>query len=376
MINYSFSTVLMTVITSTVLIGIIALCFCSKKVICSIGDKLIAVLFLFTVARLLFPFELPFSENIIFPEPLAFIVCLIRHSFIDLKNLPVSFWTLAALVWVGGMVHFLISELVNYFNYSHQFIRYSVELTDAEPYYSALRKYNDDGPKVRIFSVPGLDAPCQHGIFDCKILIPDCLSIPGEAVPYIICHEALHFRHHDYLIKLGMRIISCIYWWNPLCKCLEKKLDLALELRVDRKLTRQDPVLKVQYFAALGCLKEHLGTKKKKRKVPSYMLAPRAFLTEDDLSKRALVNMYRQNPSLPLCVLLACTAAFICLCSYRFTFEPHYVLPSYRLDSSEVTFNLRAVPQQDGTYDIYLGDTFCEQVDSLEYYSDIPVEHK
>lgn len=377
MINYSFSTVFMTVITSTVLIGIIALCFCSEKVMCSIGDKLIAVLFLFTAARLLFPFELPFSENIIFPGFLSFLVCLIRHAFVDFQNIPVSFWTLVALVWIGGIIYKLITQIIEHHTFNQQLFRYGLDLTDAEPYYSALRQYNPGGPKVQVISVPGLDTPSQRGIFNCKILLPGCLSIPDEAVPYIVCHELLHFRNRDCLLKLGMRIIRDIYWWNPLCKYLEDKLDLALELRVDRQVTKEDPHLKAKYFAVLTNLKERLGSAGKETpKGPSYLLNPRAFRTDGDLSKRAVVSMYHKSPSLPLCILLFCAVAVIYLCSYRFTFEPRYVLPPYRLDTSEVTCKLRAIPLRDGTYDIFWGDFFCENVDSLEYYSDILVEDK
>lgn len=377
MINYSFSTVFMTVITSTILIGIIALCFCSEKVMCSIGNKLIAVLFLFTAARLLFPLELPFSRNIIFPEPLSFLVCLIRHPFYDLGEIPVSFWTVTALVWACGIVYKLINMIIYRISFHKHIKRYGIEMTDAEPYYSLLRKYNPDGPRVRIISVPGLDTPSQSGIFNCKILFPGCLDIPEEAVPYIICHELHHFRHRDCLYKLGIHILRILYWWNPLCIYLENKLDLALELRVDQQMTKEDTQLKIAYFSALADLKTYLSANREKvPKGPSYLLTPRAFRANGDLSKRALINFHHKGTSLPLCILLASAAAIIYLCSYRFTFEPRYILPPYWLDTPEVTSGLHAVPLPDGTYNIYWKDILCEHVDSLEYYGDIPVEYK
>ena len=105
-------------------------------------------------------------------------------------------------------------------------------------------------------------------------------------------------------------------------------------------------------------------------------MTPRAFRANGDLSKRALINFHHKGTSLPLCILLASAAAIIYLCSYRFTFEPRYVLPPYRLGTLEVTSGLYAVPLPDGTYNIYLGDNLCEHVDSLEYYGDVPVEYK
>ncbi len=69
MLYYSFSTVLMTILASNFLIILISLCFQNDKLMVTIGYKLLAVFAIFTLLRLLLPFEFPFSNNIILQKP-------------------------------------------------------------------------------------------------------------------------------------------------------------------------------------------------------------------------------------------------------------------------------------------------------------------
>ena len=61
MIHFSFTSVLMTVVVSNLLLAAISMLFRNEDVLAGIGFKLTAVFCVITLMRFLFPFELPFS---------------------------------------------------------------------------------------------------------------------------------------------------------------------------------------------------------------------------------------------------------------------------------------------------------------------------
>ena len=107
MLNYSFSTVLMTVLASNLLIIVISFCFRDQEVMLSIGYKLVSLFLVLTALRCIVPFELPFAKNIYFPEWLSAIIALLRHSFFSFGFIHISIWFLIGCVWAVGTIYHL-----------------------------------------------------------------------------------------------------------------------------------------------------------------------------------------------------------------------------------------------------------------------------
>lgn len=81
MIHFSFSSVLMTVLMSNVLLIAITFCFRNEKLLMNIGYKLMAVFCLVTLVRLLFPFELPVTVTLAFPRVISNAIAAVRHPW-------------------------------------------------------------------------------------------------------------------------------------------------------------------------------------------------------------------------------------------------------------------------------------------------------
>lgn len=370
MLNYSFSTVLMTVLTSNLLIIVIALFFQSPKAIRSIGYKLLSVILAFALLRFIFPFELPFSRNILMPQFLSKAVSFIRRPFAKLGNVRITVWFLFECVWACGTVYKLIQIIRSHAVFNRYVFRYSKDVTEEYPYSAVLKKVCDSRKiDFRVLLVPGLDTPRQNGFFRPCILIPKEMELSEKDIYYTIRHEAAHYKHRDFLIKLGINILAAFYWWNPLCDILKSQIDMILEMRVDEKLVNGDSNVRSAYLSTLV----HIGGSAipNQNSVPP-LSSPAVTGSIDDLSIRAHMLYRKRTLPLPLIFLSILSVLLLYAASYRFIFEGHCT-PQEASNLEVHLEEMFAVSLEDGTYDIYWEDIFIEHVDSLKYYNGIVI---
>ncbi len=375
MLNYSFSTVLMTVLTSTLLICIIAVCFQRKKVLLSIGYKLLGAFLLMTLLRFILPFEVPFTKTIILPEFVSMVIVCIRHPFWTLKGIEISVWFLFECIWICGSVVAAVYIFRRNFLFNRYVCRYGVDVTEKEPYNFLLNEVCDSHKSnPRVILVPGLDTPRQNGFLHPTILIPEGLTLDDTQLYYTLCHELSHFRHGHYLIKLGMNILLAVYWWNPLCHILNRQMDILLEMSVDESLVCHDPNARTSYLNTLIYIGNSVADLQKSSKHPEYLLSSRAVSGIKDLTTRVHL-IYRDNPiSKPIFLTLLALVTSLFVCSYCFIFEAHYLLKEAELQTPEIfATDMYAIMLEDRTYEIYWNEQLLEHVDSLELHPDVPV---
>ena len=116
MLNFSFSTVLMALLTSSILVGLIAIVFLHDKTMVCAGYKLLGIFVGLTVIRVIFPFEFPFTINIPIKNMLAKIVSFLQKPQIQILNITLSYWNLFEIIWIIGIIF-------NSIRYMHQYLR-------------------------------------------------------------------------------------------------------------------------------------------------------------------------------------------------------------------------------------------------------------
>lgn len=371
--NYSFSTVLMTILTSNLLIAVIVLCFRNRKIMLSIGYKLVAIFLMLTLLRFLFPFEVPVSRNIYFPKWLSFIVVFLRHPFISFGIIKISIWTLFGCVWLGGTIYFFRKQYRRKDSFQHYIIRYGQNMSNKEPYRTMMAEIcGKRRNPLWVVTAPYYGAPMQYGTFWPYIVIPSTMEFSDEELYYILRHETAHYYRHDALLKDAVGFIRAIYWWNPLCSYLENKTDILLEMRVDDKLIKGDEAAREAYCRTLDRINEEIRGK-------SLMPGAEAAISVENFKSEDLEyrqNMMRREKKKkgPLFYFLAASVFAVYIFSYCFTFEAYAVMPWHdRENATEQEEHLYAVLQEDGTYDIYWDDSFVENVDTLDLHIGISV---
>lgn len=379
-IYYSFSSVLMAIAASTLLLIVISVCLYFDALMVNAGYKLLSLFLVFTLLRFVVPIELPFSRNMFFPQKLSDIVAFICHEYISYRSISLSIWNLLEIIWLIGSVVQFLRLLKSYMHCRRYLLLSGTDITDREPYKSTLDRICREHHKPNCFRLLMLDdipTPTIYGIFSPHILIPAGMELSPVDLYYTLSHEASHHFHRDLLIKMGVNILAVVYWWNPAVYLLKARANLLLEMRIDDHITHRDRSNITSYLSCLLHIKEY--TAEKSPLSPNVSLAIKERAT--DLEKRFLMLCKGNNPRIyTLNILLTLLIVGVYLASYVFIFEAYsYPEPTYVDENDVIYYYLPMnytylIENADGTYDVYLDspenpDFYLETIDSLEYYN-------
>lgn len=370
--QYSFSTVLMAFLSSNVIIIFTAVCFCNKDLLVSFGYKMFALLLGVTFLRFLLPFEFPFSTNIYFPKPVSRAIAVLRHFFYQSGHIRISLWTFCEVIWIAGALVMLVRFLRDHLVFHHWVVWESINVTEDEHYSRLLDEICGDSPNpFCVFELSGLKVPMLYGVFHPRILIPMGMELQEEELRYLLSHETAHHFHHDIIIKLGVSLLTIVYWWNPACHVLKGQLDAVLEMRVDDYVTDDTFESKRGYLRCLVHVAEEQTEQGTKYiKVPENSIAlfnPKHYNT---LTHR--FNVMSGKPKsyarfLHISALVLTIGVYVF--SYAFIFEARYLAPDKDLALFDsVGSYTYMVLTEDNTYEVYCGTIVLDIVDSVDQY--------
>lgn len=99
--------------------------------------------------------------------------------------------------------------------------------------------------RKRVYESEQASSPFVFGICHKKIILPHGLS--EEEREYIICHEEMHLRRGDDLIKWILFILTGIYWFQPMVWVAAYYLEQDMEMSCDEMVIRKmgDQIKKV-----------------------------------------------------------------------------------------------------------------------------------
>lgn len=377
MLSFSFSTVLMALITSSILVGLIAIVFQNDNTLACAGYKLLGVLVGLTVIRLIFPFEFPFTTNVPLSPMLSKIVTLFRKPQIQILNTTVSFWNLFVIIWIIGTIFHSVRYINKYCRVKDYILKYGQDRTKDIKYKTILdticmqhNKTND----FRVMELPNMNIPMIYGLKHPYIILPNNLSISEDNLYYVLCHEAMHHFHHDFLIKSIIRLFSIVYWWNPAFIILYKQTNTLLEMHVDEIITHNENDITDKYAQCLIDMKRN-SLNHSSQQMSDFLKKESCYLvqSQDKDFKRRLI-MLLQDFAMPkkifTSIILTVLMAGIYFASYFFILEANYHRTQF-VDESVV------VPNADNTYfiqddafhyEVYINGMYFETVDSLEGY--------
>lgn len=372
MLTFSFSSVLISILCCNALIIFLSLVFSSHKILLRLGFRTLNMILLIVFLRLLFPFELPVTTNIYFPERLSYVIAMILGDNYSFHGFSFSIWNVMVLIWITGF----FCQLYRYADAAKKLLRFirlfGTEATKEEPYASILKQICSRERcrnKIHIIKNSFSPEPAVYYLGDYYILIPDNLEINANEMRCLLSHEVSHILHHDLLIKNLVQIACMLYWWNPFCILFKKQLDLLLELQADQKTGNGTKKEKDEY---LSCL-VRVANQMVKRKTQNNLIGL-SFTTESGILLKKRVQILMENDStkkrnksrlvlLPVYMLVVFSLLFI--------FEPYGISPEDAKGSIELTAeNCYAIESDNGTYNIYYNNNYFENVNSLEYYPD------
>lgn len=386
MLESSIATVMMAVITTNLFLILLTICLIHKKTLVRAGYKLLAIFVVFTVLRLVLPFDFPFTINPHLPLGISQVVIQIYEKRFSIYGQSFSLWDLFTWIWAIGAVIGIVKYVVSYFQSNYYIILYGKELTNQPVYRDRLdqicKTWNRPN-RFRVIELPGLDSPMLFGLFAPRILVPEDMDLTEPDLSYILRHEASHHFHHDLALKSIIKIITLIYWWDPFCILLNSQADVILEMRIDNGITLTDAMSTDEYMRCLA----HVTTAISKRTPLSHSLTIGLLSEKNAALKRrfALLTNNQEKPHLAMNVLLLFATVTIYLVSYIVIPEAYYTIDNALLEQDLEEHGVVApsevdsyfIDNGDGTYDVYYKNQYMETIDTLDFYSpDVPVYTK
>ena len=346
--NLSVSSVFITLVITLLMIFLFYLILFNKKLIFLLRSDLLIVLSFMIIIRLLFPVEWPFTITLPFPwimNPL--------QSFLDYKILDnFSVLSLLFVIWLIGC--------------GIQVFRFLIQLKKINNVFGVLDKtaikkkvsdylevdHRSDYPVWFADSIP---FPMILGLK--KIILVPNIDLEESELKHVILHEIEHLKHHDNLIKLFLNILLIIYWWFPPVHWLCNKIQLVLEMRVDKKVTNGLSDLRVAEYADT-LLKVQKALSSRKNMTFNQLGVSSTFYINDGSSTLYYRIMYllNRNYKKSTNALLILIILLVPLISNYIVLEP-YITPSVDVYSSSSASDLEngfILKHSDGSYSLYI----------------------
>lgn len=346
--NISVSSVFITLVITLLMIFLFYLVLFNKKLIFLLRSDLLIVLSFIIIIRLLFPVEWPFTITL----PFSWIMNPLQ-SFLDYRILGnFSVLYLLLTVWiVGGGI---------------QVLRLMIQVKKINNVFGVLDKA---AIKKKVSDYIDID-----GCFDYPVWLADCIPFPmilgfkkiilvpnidleKKEFEHVILHEIEHLKHHDNTIKLFINILLVIYWWLPPVHWLCDKIQLVLEMRVDKRVTNGLSDLGVTDYAET-LLKVQKALSSKKTITFNQLGVSSTFYINDGSSTLYYRIMYllNRNYKKSTIALLILIILLIPLISNCIVLEP-YITPSVDVYSSSSASDLEngfILKHSDGSYSLYI----------------------
>ena len=181
--------------------------------------------------------------------------------------------SILAFLWLAGVIAFSLYGVFSVWRLKRK-LRMSVRV------------------KENIYLADGIPSAFVLGIFRPKIYLPS--DIDGQSKRYVIAHERAHIHRRDYIGKLAVYCVLCVYWINPVLWIgyyyFRKDMELACDEMV---IGRKDESYRRSYAEAL--LKLSVAQK-------GFSKIPLAFAEESPKERIEKVIDYRK-PKLVAAVL-------------------------------------------------------------------------
>jgi hypothetical protein len=102
-------------------------------------------------------------------------------------------------------------------------------------YYNA-RKRLTTALKIqdRVFATDQIATPFIFGLIHPQIYVP--IGLSETELNYVLCHEFIHIKRKDYLIKFFGSVVLAFHWFNPFVWLAFKSMSVDLEMSCDEKV--------------------------------------------------------------------------------------------------------------------------------------------
>ena len=157
------------------------------------------------------------------------------------KRKPVSSWADAlTALWIAGMA-FRAARLLFSERSMRRAVAHNTLPTDARTrdIYDACCAELGIAHKLPLQSMAGIYSPALTVSLKPMILLPANITdtLTDAQLACALRHELTHYRRRDHLLMLLLRLLTCVYWFNPIVWLMKRELMKDMETACDSAVT-------------------------------------------------------------------------------------------------------------------------------------------
>lgn len=138
------------------------------------------------------------------------------------------------ILWVGGIVAFLIYHLIIYFSYRKSIKPWCHEIDEPEllSIYGKITTEIKVKRNIPIMKCKRIKSPMVIGLWKPVLLMPDEI-FSKQHLEMILRHELIHVKRNDILYKSIILLARAVHWFNPFVHLMAIKANKDVELSCD-----------------------------------------------------------------------------------------------------------------------------------------------
>lgn len=154
-----------------------------------------------------------------------------------------------SIVWLLGIMLFMIYHLIGYFIFIKSILRFSKHVKDEHitALWLKVKKEMKINNKIQMMVCKKVESPMVTGFFKSLLILPDLDYSDGD-LEVILKHELIHYKRGDIWYKLLVVCANAVHWFNPIVYFMRAISNKDIEMACDSELIKDsDNAFRKQY---------------------------------------------------------------------------------------------------------------------------------
>ena len=153
------------------------------------------------------------------------------------SHISLSWWQIAAIVWLIGMIAFLACHTVKHYRFMKMAKRWSEAVTDKQTFglFQNLKAELGISKQIGLYKCLSIGTPMLIGFFKPKILLPNT-DFAWDELRFILNHELVHYKRKDLWYRCLVLSAKAIHWFNPLVYLMARAINTLCEISCDAEV--------------------------------------------------------------------------------------------------------------------------------------------
>ncbi len=155
-------------------------------------------------------------------------------------TLPAVSWRqIAIVIWILGMLAFLLCRLIKHYCFVKMANRWSERVTDEKSLSMLQALITKMGIKknINLYLCSCIGSPMMIGFVKTRIFLPKA-DLAQDELNFILKHELIHYKRKDLLYKYMVLVAMAIHWFNPIVHLMSKAIEVLCEISCDADVVR------------------------------------------------------------------------------------------------------------------------------------------